>query len=339
MPFLGMRTVGDLSEEELARIGRETLERTLRGPQGVPTAAQRDFAMQVYRQIAPQLTPDQLASFGDFLQPYFQAPSGFRPTYATMQQARPLFLSQLEATGGDEAAISPWLRSVAQPLQDRSGLTASAALRERAWQQAMEGLGGWVRDPETGQLVPTAETQRALALAYAASLGETERLGQWYDQMAQTTAPTTPTTTVTPADAENLASGAKTVLSTSSDDSSIIRSATDAAGKASAEAQQTGITWQIPSFWQRIAAYFTRGGTDRLAPNPEVVQALQEQFATPQEALQAVNEAIRQAEQHPNIMDPNVLQALRVLQAYLTEKVMGNFWDWRAHVPFVQPGW
>src|SRR5690606_6758124 len=97
--------------------------------------------------------------------------------------------------------------------------------------------------------------------------------------------------------------------------------------------------WRSDVCSSDLAAYFTPGGTDSLAPSPEVVQALQEVFATPQEALEAVNEALKQAERDPNT-PPNVRQALLALQVYLTQKaITGNFWDWRSHVPFVQPGW
>jgi len=346
MPVLGMRTVGDLSDEELAQIGRQTIERLLRGPQGIPTAAQREFAMQVYRQIAPQLTPEYRTAFGEFLRPYFEGPPGSRPTYATLQQVRSLVEPQLRGAGGDVSGISPWLLAYAQPLQDRSGLTAGTALAERAWEQYLQGLvGGMVRDPVTGQLVPTNEMQLALGLSWLASAAEANQ-GQPLTRVLETIFGWQPGSVTwagqgqtSGATAEDLSSSAKAVLAPETGEGKIIRSASDAAARASAQAQGTGPNWQVPSWWQRIVAYFTPGGTDRLAPSPEVVQALQEEFATPLEALQAVNAAIRQAEQNPNIMDPNVLQALRALQAYLVEKVMGNFWDWRAHVPFVQPRW
>src|SRR5690606_33132033 len=234
----------------------------------------------------------------------------------------------------------------AQPLQDRSGLTAGTALAVRAWEQYLQGLvGGMVRDPVTGQLVPTNEMQLALGLSWLASAAEANQ-GQPLASVLETifgwqsgSVTWAGQGQTSGATAEDLSSSAKAVLAPETGEGKIIRSASDAAARASAQAQGTGPNWQVPSWWQRIVAYFTPGGTDRLAPSPEVVQALQEEFATPLEALQAVNEAIRQAEQNPNIMDPNVLQALRALQAYLIEKVMGNFWDWRAHVPFVQPRW
>lgn len=346
MPVLGMRTVGDLSEEELAQIGRQTIERLLRGPQGIPTAAQRNFAMQVYQQIAPQLTPEYRTSLGEFLRPYFEGPPGSRPTYATLRQARPLFESQFEGAGRDVSGVSPWLLSYAQPLQDRSGLAAGPALAERAWEQYLQGVvGGMVRDPVTGQLVPTNEMQLALGLSWLASAAEANQ-GQPLTSVLETIFgwPSGAGTSAgqgqtSGATAEDLSSSAKAVLAPETGEGKIIRSASDAAAGASAQAQGIRPNWQVPSLWQQIAAYFTPGGTDRLAPSPEVVQALQEHFATPQEAFEAVNEALRQAERDSNT-PPNLLQALRALQVYLAQKaITGNFWDWRSHVPFVQPGW
>src|SRR5690606_6878769 len=75
-----------------------------------------------------------------------------------------------EGAGRDVSGVSPWLLSYAQPLQDRSRLAAGPALAERAWEQYLQGLvGGMVRDPVTGQLVPTNEMQLALGLSWLAS--------------------------------------------------------------------------------------------------------------------------------------------------------------------------
>lgn len=160
----GFRGIRQLSGPELMQLAIQSLSETLRGPQGVPTNAARQHAINIANQLRDI---DSSWDATPFLRSYIPSAASLDPS--TRQALQNFALSEV-ARGVSPEVASQWLQGM------RGGAaTAQQALRdldfETRWNLLTEGR---VYDPFTGQFVqaePYRQAMGAVATEWMADAG------------------------------------------------------------------------------------------------------------------------------------------------------------------------